>query len=99
MSVPLHRIARIDFNLTAIADNDDAPAFCQGCQILRQIHIREHFDGKGWENRFALQYGIFSIPTMWLVDKRGNLRDTDIRFDLEEPIKSLLDEQESPTLK
>ncbi len=55
----------------------------------------QHFDGKGWENRFALQYGIFSIPTMWLVDKRGNLRETDIRFDLEEPIKSLLDEPES----
>ena len=56
----------------------------------------QHFDGKGWENKFALQYGIFSIPTMWLVDKRGNLRETDVRFDLEEPIKSLLDEQESP---
>src|SRR5439155_18640820 len=56
----------------------------------------QHFDGKGWENKFALHYGIFSIPTMWLVDKRGNLRETDVRFDLEEPIKSLLDEQESP---
>ena len=56
----------------------------------------QHFDGKGWENKFALRYGIFSIPTMWLVDKRGNLRDTDIRFDLEQRLKSLLDEQESP---
>ena len=25
----------------------------------------------------------FGIPTMWLVDKRGNLRDTDAQFDLE----------------
>jgi thiol-disulfide isomerase/thioredoxin len=53
----------------------------------------QHFDGKGWENRFAVQYGIFSIPTMWLVDKRGNLRDTNARFDLERQINSLLDEQ------
>jgi len=36
---------------------------------------------------------------MWLVDKRGNLRDTDVRFDLEEPVKSLLDELESPAPK
>ena len=56
----------------------------------------QHFDGKGWENKFALQYGVFSIPTMWLVDKCGNLRATDVRFDLEQRIKSLLDEQESP---
>ena len=59
----------------------------------------QHFDGKGWANKFALQYGIFSIPTMWLVDKRGNLRVTDMRFDLERRIKSLLDEQESPAPK
>ena len=56
----------------------------------------QHFDGKGWENKFALQYGVFSIPTMWLVDKCGNLRATNVRFDLEQRIKSLLDEQESP---
>ena len=59
----------------------------------------QHFDGKGWENKFALQYGIFSIPTMWLVDRRGNLRVTDMRFDLERRIKPLLDEQETPVPK
>jgi thiol-disulfide isomerase/thioredoxin len=52
----------------------------------------QHFDGKGWGNQFALKYGIFGIPTMWLVDKRGNLRDTNARFDLERRIKQLLDE-------
>jgi hypothetical protein len=30
--------------------------------------------------------------TMWLVDKRGNLRDTDVRFDLERRVTSLLGE-------
>jgi peroxiredoxin len=53
----------------------------------------QHFDGKGWENKFAVQYGIFSIPTMFLVDKRGNLRETEPRFDLERRIEALLDEQ------
>ena len=53
------------------------------------------FNGKGWENEFAVQYGIFSIPTIFLVDKRGNLRETEPRFDLERPIEGLLDEQAS----
>jgi hypothetical protein len=52
----------------------------------------QYFDGKGWENQFAVQYGIFSIPTMWLVDKRGNLRDINARFNLEKRISRLLDE-------
>jgi peroxiredoxin len=55
----------------------------------------QHFDGKGWENQFALRYGIFGIPTMWLVDKRGNLRNTEARFDLERDVTSLLAEQGS----
>ena len=51
----------------------------------------QYFDGKGWENKFALRYGIFSIPTMWLVNKPGNLISTEARFDLEQEVASLLD--------
>ncbi len=54
----------------------------------------QHFDGKGWENRFALQYGIFRIPTMWLVDRRGNLRLTEVRHNLEEQVEVLLAEKQ-----
>jgi thiol-disulfide isomerase/thioredoxin len=59
----------------------------------------QHFDGKGWENKYAVQYGVFSIPTMWLLDKRGNLRDTNARFNLERRITSLIEEQVPPALK
>jgi peroxiredoxin len=52
----------------------------------------QHFDGKGWQNEFAIRYGIFSIPTMWLVDKRGNLRVTDASFDLERHVTAMLAE-------
>jgi peroxiredoxin len=53
----------------------------------------QHFDGKGWENQFAVRYGIFAIPTLWLVDKRGNLRDTQARGAVERRIESLLSEK------
>ena len=36
------------------------------------------------------RYGIFSIPTMWLVDTDGNLRDTNARFNLERRVTSPL---------
>jgi thiol-disulfide isomerase/thioredoxin len=50
----------------------------------------QYFDGKGWENKFAVRYGIFSIPTLWLVDKHGKLRTTEARFGLDRQVESLL---------
>ena len=52
----------------------------------------QHFDGKGWGNEFASRYGIFGIPTMWLVDKQGNLRDDNARGDLERRVSAMLKE-------
>lgn len=52
----------------------------------------QHFDGKGWNNTYANQFGINSIPAMWLVDKKGNLRDLEARKDLEGKIEKLLAE-------
>jgi len=44
----------------------------------------QFFDGKAWQNKFGQEYGINSIPAMWLVDKKGNLRDMNGRDGLEE---------------
>ncbi len=52
----------------------------------------QYFDGKGWENDFGRKFNIRSIPTMWLVDKKGNLRDLDGRSDLEQKVAKLLAE-------
>jgi thiol-disulfide isomerase/thioredoxin len=52
----------------------------------------QYFDGKGWQNNFGLQYAIDSIPTMWLVDKQGNLRDPNAREDLQGAVEKLLTE-------
>jgi thiol-disulfide isomerase/thioredoxin len=60
----------------------------------KELAWPQHFDGKGWENQFAVRYGIFGIPTMWLVDKRGNLRNTEARFGLEGSVAALLGESD-----
>jgi thiol-disulfide isomerase/thioredoxin len=52
----------------------------------------QYFDGDGWGNKFGKKYGINSIPSMWLVDKKGNLRDMNARGELEEKVQKLLKE-------
>ncbi len=52
----------------------------------------QYFDGKGWENKFGKEFGISGIPAMWLVDKKGNLRDLSGREGLEEKVEKLLGE-------
>jgi thiol-disulfide isomerase/thioredoxin len=52
----------------------------------------QYFDGKVWENDFGRQFGIQSIPSMWLVDKKGNLVDVSARGALAEKVEKLLAE-------
>jgi thiol-disulfide isomerase/thioredoxin len=59
----------------------------------KQLPWPQHFDGKGWGNKYAVQYGIFGIPTTWLVDRAGNLRVTNARGSLERRVEILLNEQ------
>ncbi len=51
----------------------------------------QHFDTSE-ENKFAKEFEIESIPTMWLVDKKGNLRDLNARENVVEKIEKLLAE-------
>lgn len=52
----------------------------------------QFFDGQGWGNKFGQEFGITSIPTMWLLDKKGVLRDLNGREDLEAKVEKLLAE-------
>lgn len=52
----------------------------------------QFFDGLYWQNKYARQFGIESVPAMWLIDKKGNLRDLNGREDLSGKVKKLLAE-------
>lgn len=51
----------------------------------------QHFDGQGWKNKLAKQYGISSIPATFLVDREGRIVATDLRgADLENQLAQML---------
>ena len=52
----------------------------------------QYFDGQFWQNKYARQFGINSIPAMWLIDKKGDLRTMNGREDLEGQVQKLLAE-------
>ncbi len=52
----------------------------------------QYFDGLYWDNKIGKKYGIESIPTMWLVDKKGNLREMEARENLVSRVEKLLGE-------
>ncbi len=55
-----------------------------------QMPWPQYFDGQGWSNAISSRFGIQSIPTMWLVDRNGNLADLNARNGLEQKIENLL---------
>jgi thiol-disulfide isomerase/thioredoxin len=54
----------------------------------------QHFDGKGWQTDIAQRFGVRAIPSTWLFDKQGKLREHDLRGqELEARIENLLKEK------
>jgi thiol-disulfide isomerase/thioredoxin len=53
----------------------------------------QYFDGLMWENKLAGEFEITGIPALWLVDKKGHLRDLNGRHQFEAKIEKLLAEK------
>ena len=79
------------FEIVGVSFDEKKPAL-QNFVSAQKIAWPQYFDGKGWDNRFGTRFGIESIPTMWLVDKKGLLRDVDARDGLEAKAVKLLSE-------
>lgn len=48
------------------------------------------FDGQGWQNTIARKFGINTIPTLWLIDRKGNLAFLNARDSYQLKINELL---------
>jgi len=79
------------FEIVGISFDDDKEKL-QKFVSKEQMPWPQFFDGKGFGNEFGQQYGINGIPTMWLVDKKGNLREMNARDGLDAKVEKLLAE-------
>ena len=64
--------------------------------FIREQELTWHFvfSGEGWNDPHAKLYQVNSIPSIWLVDKKGILRYFDVRGEeLAETVKNLVEEQ------
>jgi thiol-disulfide isomerase/thioredoxin len=79
------------FEIVGISFDDDKQKL-QSFVTKEKMEWPQYFDGKGWQNKFGVQYGINGIPAMWLVDKKGMLREMNARDALAEQVEKLLGE-------
>ena len=77
------------FEIVGISLDQDK-AKLQAFTKAKKMTWPQYFDGKGWENKISTQFGIHSIPAMWLVDKEGKLASTTVRGRLEAEVEKLL---------
>ena len=79
------------FEVIGISLDDDKPALLA---MVKQKGLPwpQFFESEKDENRYAKEFDVSSIPTMWLVDKQGKLVDTNAREGLEKKVEKLLAE-------
>ena len=58
----------------------------------KELPWPQYFDGRAWSNPYSIKYGICGIPTMWLVDKKGILREVNAGDNLTAKIEKLMAE-------
>jgi thiol-disulfide isomerase/thioredoxin len=79
------------FEIVGISFDEDKGAL-ESFVKKKKMAWPQYFDGDVWQNKFGQQYGINGIPTMWLVDKKGILRDMNAREDLVGKVEKMLAE-------
>ena len=72
---------------------DEEPLLVGAFAKDRGLSWPQFCDGRGWQNEFGVRYGIHALPAMWLVDRRGILRDLHAGTKLAEKVKVLLEEK------
>ncbi|MCH8822118.1 MAG: TlpA family protein disulfide reductase [Planctomycetes bacterium] len=58
----------------------------------KEIPWPQYYQGNKWASEFSTSWGIGSIPAMFVIDKKGNLKSTQARYKLEKLIPQLLAE-------
>jgi hypothetical protein len=60
----------------------------------KQLQWKHACSGKVWKDETAVLYGVNSLPSLWVIDKKGILRSFDVKGDeLQKVIVALLSDQ------
>jgi len=73
-------------------DLDEEKASLTNFVAEQKMAWPQFFDGKYWETKYAVEFGVKDLPAMWLVDKKGVLRYINAGFDFTNKIEHLLGE-------
>jgi thiol-disulfide isomerase/thioredoxin len=80
------------FDIVGISSDKDEKALKNFVQ-QHNLLWPEYFERQSSKNKFNAEFVIDAIPTLWLVDKKGNLRETSDAFpDLQAKVEKLLAE-------
>lgn len=80
------------FEIIGISFDDDRAAL-ERFLAREKIPWPQYFDEEDAGRKFGEEFGIVGIPTMWLVDKQGRLRDLNARENLAAKVEKLLAEK------
>ena len=75
---------------------DEKPRRLQLYLDVQGVTWPQHCSGEGWSGpnaTLAARFGLTSLPGLWLVDRKGNLRDLDARENLSTKVEALLAEK------
>jgi len=72
---------------------DSTPEALAATLKARNITWPVVFDGKGWKSLLVRSLSINALPTLWLVDRQGNLRTLNVRTESEPLVRVLLKEK------
>ena len=75
--------------IIGVSLDQDRADFDAAMQALK-IPWPVDFEGKGWQNSIARQFGINALPTLWLIDRQGCLRTLNARDNYQFAINELL---------
>ncbi|HWB59877.1 MAG TPA: TlpA disulfide reductase family protein, partial [Chthoniobacteraceae bacterium] len=82
-----------EFQLLAIS-LDDKKEMLDTILKRTGLNCPVYFDGKGWDSALPRSLGINRLPTVWLVDKHGNLRVLNAINNTEALVRGLMREEQ-----
>ena len=71
---------------------DESPKSLRRFLARESVDWPQHCAVGGMDGAVAREFGLTRLPTLWLIDREGRLRDLDARVDLEGKIDRLLSE-------